>query len=95
MNRSHVLSQYDYDILNTSYPWWMWNVTDDFGYNGTKFGEGPRFGDEDYEDEPYIFDRTDVRVIFITLYMLVFCCCFFGEWNILFKHAYDKKNIFL
>ncbi|ETN64713.1 hypothetical protein AND_003535 [Anopheles darlingi] len=27
----------------------------------------------------FIFDRTDVRVIFITLYSLVFCCCFFGE----------------
>lgn len=27
----------------------------------------------------YIFDRTDVRIIFITLYTIVFCCCFFGE----------------
>uniref|UniRef100_A0A182K1C9 Thyrotropin-releasing hormone receptor n=1 Tax=Anopheles christyi TaxID=43041 RepID=A0A182K1C9_9DIPT len=27
----------------------------------------------------FIFDRTDVRVIFITLYSLVFCCCFFGN----------------
>lgn len=27
----------------------------------------------------YIFDRTDVRVIFITLYSIVFCCCFFGK----------------
>ncbi|KAH8273816.1 hypothetical protein KR044_001151 [Drosophila immigrans] len=27
----------------------------------------------------YIFDRTDVRIIFITLYTLVFCCCFFGN----------------
>uniref|UniRef100_A0A1B0BLT6 G-protein coupled receptors family 1 profile domain-containing protein n=1 Tax=Glossina palpalis gambiensis TaxID=67801 RepID=A0A1B0BLT6_9MUSC len=27
----------------------------------------------------YIFDRTDVRVIFITLYTIVFCCCFFGN----------------
>uniref|UniRef100_A0A182NAL3 Uncharacterized protein n=1 Tax=Anopheles dirus TaxID=7168 RepID=A0A182NAL3_9DIPT len=30
----------------------------------------------------FIFDRTDVRVIFITLYSLVFCCCFFGKWLI-------------
>lgn len=28
----------------------------------------------------YIFDRTDVRIIFITLYTIVFCCCFFGEY---------------
>lgn len=36
-------------------------------------------------DEPlkkdYVFDRTDVRVIFITLYSLVFCCCFLGEYS--------------
>ncbi|XP_017063018.2 LOW QUALITY PROTEIN: trissin receptor [Drosophila eugracilis] len=42
--------------------------------------------DADVEDEEdaekaseYIFDRTDVRIIFITLYTLVFCCCFFGN----------------
>lgn len=28
----------------------------------------------------YIFDRLDVRIIFITLYSIVFACCFFGEW---------------
>lgn len=36
----------------------------------------------DYEFElprEYIFDRKEVRIIFITLYSLVFCCCFFGE----------------
>ncbi|XP_049866733.1 trissin receptor [Pectinophora gossypiella] len=31
------------------------------------------------QDDEYIFDRTDVRAIFITLYTLVFCCCFFGN----------------
>ncbi|XP_055852605.1 trissin receptor isoform X2 [Episyrphus balteatus] len=34
------------------------------------------------DEEPtgeYVFDRTDVRVIFITLYTMVFCCCFFGN----------------
>lgn len=34
------------------------------------------------DEEPtgeYVFDRTDVRVIFITLYTIVFCCCFFGN----------------
>lgn len=29
--------------------------------------------------EDYIFDRTDVKVIFITLYTVVFVCCFFGK----------------
>lgn len=29
----------------------------------------------------FVFDRTDVRVIFITLYSLVFCCCFFGKFK--------------
>lgn len=31
------------------------------------------------EDDEFIFDRTDVRAIFITLYTIVFCCCFFGK----------------
>lgn len=35
--------------------------------------------DVDGSKRDFVFDRTDVRVIFITLYSLVFCCCFFGE----------------
>ncbi|XP_030377626.1 trissin receptor [Scaptodrosophila lebanonensis] len=36
--------------------------------------------DEEAESaSEYIFDRTDVRIIFITLYTIVFCCCFFGN----------------
>jgi hypothetical protein len=31
------------------------------------------------EKHDYIFDRPDVRAIFITLYTAVFCCCFFGK----------------
>lgn len=34
------------------------------------------------EESEYIYDRVDVRVIFISLYTLVFCCCFFGEYII-------------
>lgn len=30
-------------------------------------------------DAEYIFDRLDVRIIFITLYSVVFACCFFGK----------------
>lgn len=37
-----------------------------------------------FEIKDYIFDRTGVRVIFITLYSLVFCCCFFGELKLRF-----------
>ncbi|EDW63633.2 trissin receptor isoform X2 [Drosophila virilis] len=36
--------------------------------------------EEDAENSSeYVFDRTDVRIIFITLYTIVFCCCFFGN----------------
>lgn len=39
--------------------------------------------DEDSDEilDDYIFDRTDVRAIFITLYTIVFCCCFFGKFS--------------
>jgi hypothetical protein len=33
------------------------------------------------EEDEYIFDRDDVRAIFITLYTIVFCCCFFGKYD--------------
>lgn len=32
-------------------------------------------------NEDYIFDKIYIRVIFITLYSIVFCLCFFGKWN--------------
>lgn len=35
--------------------------------------------DDELMKKDFVFDRTDVRVIFITMYTLVFCCCFFGE----------------
>lgn len=38
----------------------------------------------------FVFDRTDVRVMFISLYSLVFCCCFCGMWHLHFpefKHS--------
>ncbi|XP_030767837.1 trissin receptor-like [Sitophilus oryzae] len=31
------------------------------------------------ENQEYIFDKTYIRVIFISLYTLVFCLCFFGN----------------
>ncbi|XP_001987993.2 trissin receptor isoform X2 [Drosophila grimshawi] len=44
--------------------------------------EGSELTEEEEEADntsEYIFDRTDVRIIFITLYTIVFCCCFFGN----------------
>lgn len=41
-------------------------------------------GSESDVHKEFIFDRTDVRVIFITLYSLVFCCCFFGKYLLIF-----------
>lgn len=38
----------------------------------------------------YIFDRTDVRIIFITLYTIVFCCCFFGEYPEKWSQIYNN-----
>lgn len=35
--------------------------------------------DKELSKRDHVFDRTDVRVIFITMYSLVFCCCFFGK----------------
>lgn len=37
------------------------------------------FGRNETVVREFIFDRTDVRIIFITLYSLVFFCCFFGK----------------
>lgn len=37
--------------------------------------------DEELFKKDFAFDRTDVRVIFITMYTLVFCCCFFGKFT--------------
>lgn len=42
---------------------------------------------KDLMRKDFVFDRTDVRVLFILLYSLVFCCCFCGmcgicsSWN--------------
>lgn len=47
------------------------------GTSDISFNDSDNLLEED--DREYIFDRTDVRIIFITLYTLVFCCCFFGK----------------
>lgn len=46
--------------------------------------------------ENHVFDRTDVRAIFIIMYSLVFCCCFFGEYKLcrhtLCFHSYTHNK---
>ncbi|KAL0105634.1 hypothetical protein PUN28_015849 [Cardiocondyla obscurior] len=41
--------------------------------------------------EDYIFDRTDVKVIFITLYTIVFVCCFFGNLMVIFVVTFSRR----
>ncbi|XP_065357133.1 trissin receptor [Calliphora vicina] len=49
-------------------------------YYNNAIGLNDTLDDMSAEDaSEYIFDRTDVRIIFITLYTMVFCCCFFGN----------------
>lgn len=36
--------------------------------------------DADESKRDFVFDRIDVRIIFISLYSLVFCCCFIGKY---------------
>ncbi|KAH8413943.1 hypothetical protein KR009_000639 [Drosophila setifemur] len=48
------------------------------GISGHGF-EGIEEENESTEVSEYIFDRTDVRIMFICLYSIVFCCCFFGN----------------
>lgn len=52
----------------------------DFDENFGNFNES-NSTDYDLTPREYIFDRQEVRIIFIILYSIVFCCCFFGEWN--------------
>lgn len=60
-----------------------YNVTGGAVDNDGNYFNGTYLYDDDGSDsdvhKEFIFDRTDVRVIFITLYSLVFCCCFFGK----------------
>lgn len=87
MNLSHANSDDMYDNVSV-----VRNSMLSFIENSTEFGSVIYSSDDgnetsmsnqtlDYNFEPkeYIFDRKEVRIIFVTLYSLVFCCCFFGE----------------
>ncbi|XP_011303990.1 allatostatin-A receptor [Fopius arisanus] len=42
-------------------------------------------------NEEYIFDRIDIRVIFITLYSIVFFFCFFGNLLVILVVMYSRR----
>ncbi|XP_076683775.1 trissin receptor-like isoform X2 [Andrena cerasifolii] len=51
-------------------------------------------------NEDYIFDRTDVKAIFIALYTIVFVCCFFGNLMVIVVVTFSRRmrsitNLFL
>lgn len=65
-----------------------------FGSNGTmvNLGNDSALMSNESQKRDFVFDRTDVRVLFITLYSLVFCCCFFGKCASQLKLKKEKKN---
>ena len=71
-----VESNYEY-ILHTAAS--AGNETDGGHVDNTTYVSRKNESQYSMEDEEFIFDRTDVRAIFITLYTIVFCCCFFGK----------------
>lgn len=89
MNLSHGTSDDMYDNVSVvrKSMFGMGENSSEFGsviYSGQDDNDTSmtNFTDFNFEPKEYIFDRKEVRVIFITLYSLVFCCCFFGEWFI-------------
>lgn len=49
--------------------------------------------DEELFIRDHVFDRTDVRVIFIAMYSLVFCCCFFGKFEFWYDYIRPPVTI--
>ncbi|XP_034935648.1 trissin receptor-like [Chelonus insularis] len=64
-----------------------------FGRNDTinDFNESYRFFSNSTNYETYTFDRTDIKVIFITLYSIVFFFCFFGNLMVIFVVMFSRK----
>ncbi|GBP23917.1 Trissin receptor [Eumeta japonica] len=60
--------------------------------NGTAYNESDSIFPP--ETDEYIFDRPDVKAIFITLYTIVFCCCFFARCKRAKKiYSHLSKNL--
>lgn len=38
------------------------------------------------DSDDYIYDRTNIRVIFFSLHTIVFCLCFFGKYTVHVTH---------
>lgn len=73
------------DNLNVPSNWFDNNISTTIQPNNNSSREfnlfGGGLGDDETLKKDFVFDRTDVRVIFIALYSLVFCCCFLGEYE--------------
>lgn len=70
------------------------NITTYFGDTQLLLNENASIGyNESLQTKEFIFDRTDVRVIFITLYSLVFCCCFFGKQFRFYCYFFQFKHM--
>lgn len=70
-------------IIGPSSPSSFANVTDGGSGDGIYANDSFTFNDTfSASTREYIFDRKDVRYVFVTLYSLVFCFCFFGELSL-------------
>lgn len=57
----------------------LYSDSSDDSFNHYENHTNQTIDDSELSKRDHVFDRTDVRVIFITMYTLVFCCCFFGK----------------
>jgi hypothetical protein len=45
-----------------------------------------------YPEEDYIYDKIYIRVIFMSVYTIVFCLCFFGECVHTYIFAFNELD---
>ncbi|XP_043262816.1 trissin receptor [Colletes gigas] len=60
-------------------------------YDNKSFVDNETFLYNISSNEDYIFDRTGVKVIFITLYTIVFVSCFFGNLMVIFVVSFSRR----
>lgn len=74
-----------YAVLNATIDAYTADTTNLFDISNDDVFKRLDNASNDTDDGPlkrdHVFDRTDVRAIFIIMYSLVFCCCFFGEYK--------------
>ncbi|XP_015188883.1 PREDICTED: allatostatin-A receptor [Polistes dominula] len=63
------------------------NINGTFIYNQSNY----HLFYNDSMSEDYIFDRTDVKVIFILLYTVVFVCCLFGNLMVILVVTFSRR----